>query len=78
VQEFTAISVKKGDKLDTAVKAAYKIKPNVSTALTFNQLGKVSFNAGNLALPTPLPKDVTTFVHLITTFEHTTNGLIIM
>jgi len=41
VQEFTATSVKRGDKLDTAVKAAYKVNSNVSTALTFNQLGKV-------------------------------------
>lgn len=40
--EFTATSIKKGDKLETGVRAAYKVNSNVSTALTFNQLGKVT------------------------------------
>lgn len=40
VQEFTAISAKKDEKLETAIKAAYKHK-NITTALTFSHLGKV-------------------------------------
>jgi hypothetical protein len=48
--------VKKGDKLDTAVKAAYKVNSNLSTALTFNQLGKVSIDSWILALHKDLTK----------------------
>lgn len=48
--EFTANSVKRGDKLDTQVKAAYKINSTYSTALTFLQAGKViaSVNANDV------------------------------
>lgn len=40
LQEFTATGVKRDEKLDTALKAAYKYK-NILTAATFNTNGKV-------------------------------------
>lgn len=39
--EFTGISAKKDEKLETAIKAAYKYK-NSTLALTFSHLGKVT------------------------------------
>ena len=41
MQEFTATSVKRGDKLNTQVKAAYKLDSKWSTALTFVPNGQV-------------------------------------
>lgn len=40
MQEFNTSAVKKDDKLETALKAAYKYK-NIQSAATFNNFGKV-------------------------------------
>ena len=40
LQEFTASSLKRDDKLETAIKAGYKHN-NINTIATFSHLGKV-------------------------------------